>query len=201
MDMRTGSSKARELAKHEASSSRFDCRSRQLAAPSPPSAGRRQARSAVPSGRTQPEGSSPPPRGSRASSPAHVLSALPIIVPPLTLPAANVTSLIQNHFKSATIVLKKRDEDDVQHEPGVRRHRALFISDLHLGTKACQAEAFLDFIRCHDASANLPDRRHRRLLAHQARHLLAAIAQRRAAKAPAQGAQGNRADPHSRQSR
>ena len=66
-------------------------------------------------------------------------------------PIANVTSLIQNHLKSATIVLKKRDEDEVQHEPGVRRHRALFISDLHLGTKACQAGAFLDFLRCHDA--------------------------------------------------
>ena len=43
------------------------------------------------------------------------------------------------------------DEADVQHEPGVRRYRALFISDIHLGTKACQAEAFLDFLRCHDA--------------------------------------------------
>jgi len=49
-------------------------------------------------------------------------------------------------------VLTKRGEDDVLHEPGVRRYRALFISDLHLGTKACQAEAFLDFLRCHDAS-------------------------------------------------
>ena len=39
----------------------------------------------------------------------------------------------------------------MQHEPGVRRHRALFISDLHLGTKACQAGAFLDFLRCHDS--------------------------------------------------
>ncbi len=49
-------------------------------------------------------------------------------------------------------MLKTWDEDDVQHEPGMRRYRALFISDLHLGTKACQAEAFLDFLRCHDAS-------------------------------------------------
>ncbi|HTP36732.1 MAG TPA: metallophosphoesterase, partial [Methyloceanibacter sp.] len=63
----------------------------------------------------------------------------------------HVTSLIQNHFKSRFIVLKTQD-DDVQHEPGVRRYRALFVSDLHLGTKACQAEAFLDFLRCHDAS-------------------------------------------------
>jgi UDP-2,3-diacylglucosamine pyrophosphatase LpxH len=42
-------------------------------------------------------------------------------------------------------------DDDLLHEPGVRRCRALFISDLHLGTKACQAEAFIDFLRCHDA--------------------------------------------------
>lgn len=31
------------------------------------------------------------------------------------------------------------------------RYRSLFISDIHLGTKACQAEAFLDFLRNHDA--------------------------------------------------
>ncbi len=48
-------------------------------------------------------------------------------------------------------MLDKRGDDDVLHEPGVRRYRALFISDLHLGTKACQAEAFIDFLRCHDA--------------------------------------------------
>ena len=48
-------------------------------------------------------------------------------------------------------MLDKRGEDDVLHEPGTKRYRALFVSDLHLGTKACQAEAFLDFLRCHDA--------------------------------------------------
>ena len=32
-----------------------------------------------------------------------------------------------------------------------RRHRALFISDVHLGTRACQADALLDFLREHDA--------------------------------------------------
>jgi UDP-2,3-diacylglucosamine pyrophosphatase LpxH len=44
-----------------------------------------------------------------------------------------------------------RGEDDVKHEFGVRRYRALFISDLHLGNKACQADAFLDFLRSHEA--------------------------------------------------
>ena len=31
------------------------------------------------------------------------------------------------------------------------RYRTLFISDLHLGTKGCQAELFLDFLRHHEA--------------------------------------------------
>jgi len=32
-----------------------------------------------------------------------------------------------------------------------RRYRALFISDVHLGTRGCQAERLLDFLRYHDA--------------------------------------------------
>ncbi|BCJ91347.1 UDP-2,3-diacylglucosamine hydrolase [Terrihabitans soli] len=35
--------------------------------------------------------------------------------------------------------------------PTNRRVRTLFISDIHLGTKGCQAELFLDFLRVHDA--------------------------------------------------
>jgi UDP-2,3-diacylglucosamine pyrophosphatase LpxH len=31
------------------------------------------------------------------------------------------------------------------------RVRALFLSDIHLGTKGCQAETLLDFLRCYDA--------------------------------------------------
>jgi len=34
---------------------------------------------------------------------------------------------------------------------GLRTHRALFISDVHLGTKGCQAERLLDFLRDYDA--------------------------------------------------
>ena len=41
----------------------------------------------------------------------------------------------------------KTPENDVQNEAGTKHYRALFVSDLHLGTKACQAEAFLDFLR------------------------------------------------------
>ena len=35
--------------------------------------------------------------------------------------------------------------------PGPRRFRALFISDVHLGTRGCQASKLLDFLRLHDA--------------------------------------------------
>jgi UDP-2,3-diacylglucosamine pyrophosphatase LpxH len=34
---------------------------------------------------------------------------------------------------------------------GAERFRTLFISDIHLGTKGCQAELLLDFLRWHDA--------------------------------------------------
>jgi UDP-2,3-diacylglucosamine pyrophosphatase LpxH len=33
----------------------------------------------------------------------------------------------------------------------IHRHRAIFISDVHLGTRGCQAEKLLDFLRLHDA--------------------------------------------------
>jgi UDP-2,3-diacylglucosamine pyrophosphatase LpxH len=33
----------------------------------------------------------------------------------------------------------------------IRRYRALFISDVHLGSRGCQAERLLDFLRFHDA--------------------------------------------------
>ena len=32
-----------------------------------------------------------------------------------------------------------------------RRFRTLFLSDLHLGTRGCQADRILDFLRFHDA--------------------------------------------------
>src|SRR6187200_3690584 len=43
----------------------------------------------------------------------------------------------------------RTDSQDVL-APGTKRYRTLFISDLHLGTKACRTETFLDFLRCHD---------------------------------------------------
>jgi UDP-2,3-diacylglucosamine pyrophosphatase LpxH len=35
--------------------------------------------------------------------------------------------------------------------PGSRRHRAIRISDAHLGTHACRADLLLDFLRHNDA--------------------------------------------------
>ena len=32
-----------------------------------------------------------------------------------------------------------------------QRYRALFLSDIHLGTRACQADRLLSFLRQHDA--------------------------------------------------
>jgi UDP-2,3-diacylglucosamine pyrophosphatase LpxH len=36
-------------------------------------------------------------------------------------------------------------------EPEVRRYRSLFLSDVHLGTKGCQAHLLLDFLKWHEA--------------------------------------------------
>lgn len=38
-------------------------------------------------------------------------------------------------------------------EAGTKRYRALFISDVHLGTRGCQADKLLDFLRHHEADA------------------------------------------------
>ncbi len=39
----------------------------------------------------------------------------------------------------------------VKDSDGLRTHRALFISDVHLGTRGCQADRLLDFLREYDA--------------------------------------------------
>ena len=36
-------------------------------------------------------------------------------------------------------------------EGGMRHFRALFISDVHLGARGCQADLLLDFLRYHEA--------------------------------------------------
>ena len=34
---------------------------------------------------------------------------------------------------------------------GIKKFRTLFISDVHLGARGCQAEHLLNFLRYHDA--------------------------------------------------
>lgn len=42
-------------------------------------------------------------------------------------------------------------DHDTADAAGVRKFRTLFLSDIHLGTRGCQAELLLDFLRHHDA--------------------------------------------------
>lgn len=39
----------------------------------------------------------------------------------------------------------------VQPDPAARKYRAIFISDIHLGTPGCQADALLEFLRDNDS--------------------------------------------------
>ena len=48
-------------------------------------------------------------------------------------------------------MLDTRKDASDQMSAEMQRYRALVISDIHLGTKACQAEAFLDFLKTHRA--------------------------------------------------
>jgi UDP-2,3-diacylglucosamine pyrophosphatase LpxH len=50
--------------------------------------------------------------------------------------------------------------------------RSVFISDVHLGTRACQAESLLDFLREYPGQAPVPGGRHHRLLEHEPGHPL-----------------------------
>ncbi|MDE2418221.1 MAG: UDP-2,3-diacylglucosamine diphosphatase [Burkholderiales bacterium] len=40
-------------------------------------------------------------------------------------------------------------EDEADHAHGIHRYRAVFISDVHLGTAGCQAQALLEFLKHH----------------------------------------------------
>ena len=42
-------------------------------------------------------------------------------------------------------------DDEIVTTDGMRRFRTLFISDVHLGTRGCQADKLLDFLRYNDA--------------------------------------------------
>jgi UDP-2,3-diacylglucosamine pyrophosphatase LpxH len=49
------------------------------------------------------------------------------------------------------MLLEAHPELQLQRHEQPQRYRTLFISDIHLGAKACQAQALLDFLRDHDA--------------------------------------------------
>ena len=44
------------------------------------------------------------------------------------------------------------DDDDDSGKPG-RRYRAIFVSDIHLGTAGCQAKALLGFLKAHPSDS------------------------------------------------
>ena len=52
----------------------------------------------------------------------------------------------QDSFDLQSRVEDRHDGDDPARD---KRYRAIFISDLHLGTPGCQADALLDFMRAH----------------------------------------------------
>ena len=81
-----------------------------------------------------------------------------------------------------------------------RRFRTLFISDVHLGSKGCQANRLLEFIRYHEAETiYLVGTSSTAGVALEL--VLAARAQRRGPEVPAQGAQGRAHRLHPRQPR
>lgn len=67
-------------------------------------------------------------------------SAAPLSAPPMKPAAALLHAL---HAPPGP-ERGERDEDDA----GQLRFRSVWISDIHLGTPGCQAEALLDFLRC-----------------------------------------------------
>lgn len=63
--------------------------------------------------------------------------------------SSRVTKLRRDSFIAQGLPQSSEDERVSDEHP--RTFRALFISDVHLGTKGCQADAALDFLRHHDA--------------------------------------------------
>ena len=47
--------------------------------------------------------------------------------------------------------LRESNGDDLMSDAETRTFRSMFISDLHLGSKAAKAEFLIDFLRYHDA--------------------------------------------------
>ena len=58
---------------------------------------------------------------------------------------------MRTHFIYAVMANRRRDQTSWRLEHGTRLFRTLFISDVHLGARGCQADRLLDFLRYHDA--------------------------------------------------
>lgn len=52
---------------------------------------------------------------------------------------------------ASTHGLSADDNEEIRRKRHGANYRAIFVSDLHLGSRACQAEAFLNFLKHHDA--------------------------------------------------
>src|SRR6202142_211664 len=60
-------------------------------------------------------------------------------------------TMLQRGFANACAHDQPFGDDRAVTENATRRYRALFISDVHLGTRGCQADKLLDFLRHHEA--------------------------------------------------
>src|SRR5690349_20103141 len=67
---------------------------------------------------------------------------------PLTLGASSLRHPILLRGSPGMITV---ESDGMTESEPERRFRTLFISDVHLGTRGCQADRLLDFLKYHDA--------------------------------------------------
>ena len=68
---------------------------------------------------------------------------------PSALPPGHAGRIIANVREA--VHQNEPASDDLEMDGDVRRFRTLFISDVHLGTRGCQAHLLLDFMRYHEA--------------------------------------------------
>ncbi|MGS0754923.1 UDP-2,3-diacylglucosamine diphosphatase [Roseateles sp. GG27B] len=77
---------------------------------------------------------------------ADLLTQRASAAPPESRPLKPVEALLKALHEPPSGAGDRNDRDD--EEPGQLRFRSVWISDIHLGTPGCQAEALLDFLRC-----------------------------------------------------
>ena len=81
------------------------------------------------------------------SAPASPLGSLGALKSPVALQDFQVPYPLRQLLPSTT-----EDHDDEESPPDRQRLRAIFISDLHIGTPGFQAEALLDFLKHHPSN-------------------------------------------------